>query len=222
MIQMIFRKLLFLISHEIRTDFRRKTEFFGILLYGFSLLFLVGYSAQSVKDTKTATILFWLAVVFSCLFVSRKSFSDLHSGASAAIFTYYHPLEFYLSRWIYAWCINFFITLLFSVFFTLWFGMDFFLLSDGVFFLFSGITAVHTVLFLSASFGMMHEKSATLSLLTGIPLIIPVMMTVLKAGFYLADGTFGVFGGNLMSLLWAITGISFALSLVLFPYLWKP
>lgn len=219
---MIFRKLLFLISHEIRTDFRRKTELFGILLYGFSLLFLVGYSAQSVKDTKTAMILFWMVVVFSCLFASRKSFSGLNSGSSATIFTYYHPLEFYLSRWIYAWGINFFTAMLFSVFFAVWFRIDFFSLSDGLLFLFSGTTAMHTVLFLSASFGMMHEKSATLSLLTGIPLIIPVMMATLKAGFYLADGTFGVFGGNLISMLWAITGISFALSLVLFPYLWKP
>lgn len=219
---MIFRKLLFLISHELRTDFRRKTEVFGIWLYGISLLFLVGYSAQSVKDTKTAVILFWLVVIFSSLFVSRKSFSDLHSGLSATLFTYYHPLEFYLSRWVYAWCINFFTAILFSVFFAVWFGLDFFSSFDGLFFLFSGITAIHTVLFLSASFGMIHEKSATLSLLTGIPLIIPVMLIALKAGFYLAEGTYGVFGGNFISMLWAITGISFALSLVLFPYLWKP
>ncbi|MCX8079788.1 MAG: hypothetical protein N3F09_00965 [Bacteroidia bacterium] len=206
----------------LKTDLRRKNELLTLAMYGISLLFMIGYAARTVTDQKNIMLLFWMLQVFSVLFVERKAFLDLATGQNAVGFMYWHPLECFLSRWIYFFLINFLLGLIYALFFEMWFRQGLWFSGSGICFLLSGLCALHTVGFAASSFGMAHEKGNAVSVLAAIPLIVPALMIILKIGFYFADGLQGVFGGQYLTMLWAVNGITFVLSVLIFPYLWKP
>ena len=210
-----------LLKKDILLELRQQHSFYGILLYVASTIFVL-YLSISQPEGEVWNGMFWIIQLFVCVNAVAKSFLQESRGRMLYFYSIAGAKEFVIAKLIY----NILLMLLMS------------LLSLGLFFVLLKNPLVHTGYFIGivclggislslvftllAAIAAKAQQNAALMAILGFPLIIPQLLLLIR----LSKVAFGeVFReGALLQLSLLIVGLDvmvIALSIILFPFLWK-
>lgn len=210
-----------LLKKDLLLELRQQHSFYGILLYVASTIFVLKLSINS-PEGEVWNGLFWVIQLFVCVNAVAKSFLQEGRGRMLYFYSIAGAREFIIAKMIY----NIILMLLMA------------LLSLGLFFIllknpltntirFTGIVclgglSLSLVFTLLAAIAAKAQQNAALMAILGFPLIVPQLLLLIR----LSRSAFGeVFReGALLQLSLLIVGFDImvvALSIILFPFLWK-
>ena len=216
--------LLALLRKEMLLEWRQKHALAGVLLYVLATVFVCYLGFQRIESAKTWGVLLWVTGVFTAFNAMQKTFASESAGTQLFLYTLAHPRFIILSKAIYN---AFFIALLNLVsvlFFLLFFGTEVLQSVDWLQFLLGlllGSTGLGLALTFVAGIAFKSEGGVGLVAILGFPVIMPLLITIVRHTTAALEGASATQNGlNLMVLL-VLNVVSFVLSYVLFPYLWR-
>jgi heme exporter protein B len=209
-----------LLRKEFLLEFRQRYAISGIVLYVFSMVFVVYVSSVKVNPN-VWNILFWLIVLFASINAVVKSFVQESGSRQLYYYQIADPVAILFSKILY----NALLLLTLSV---LAFGVyalvagnpvkDMGLFAGVLFLGSSGFSIAFT--FISA-IAARANNSATLMAILSFPVILPILLTLMRLSsiaLRLMQDTSYI--KDIYNLL-AIDAILLALTYVLFPYVWR-
>lgn len=216
----VFKAVKSLILKDIVLEWRSKYAINGIVLYVVSTVF-VCYQAFKSVDATTWNALFWIILLFASINAINKSFVQESRGRQLYYYTIASAQAVILSKIIY----NMLIMLLLSSIAYLVYSIIFRNpLGDPVLYLAAvalgaiGFAAVFTMVSaISAKAG----NNSTLMAILSFPIIIPLLLVLIKVSKNAMDGLERSASYDELVVLGAINIITVAVSLLLFPYLWR-
>jgi heme exporter protein B len=218
------KEILALLNKEITLEWRNKYAFNGMILYLVSTVFICFLSFRVKSDTMNPIVwntLFWIILLFTAINAIAKSFSQENRNRQLYYYTLASPESIIISKLLY----NFLLMLLLAV---LGFGIYALLLGnpvdDIVLYLISvflGATGFTGTLTLMAGIASKADNAGSLMALLSFPVIIPMLLMLMRLSKNAMDGLAWNASNDEMITLLALNGIVMALSVVLFPYLWR-
>ncbi|MGK6351768.1 heme exporter protein CcmB [Parapedobacter sp. DT-150] len=216
----LFHEVKSLIRKDMILEWRSKYAINGILLYVVSTVF-VCYQAFKSVDPITWNALFWIIMLFASVNAINKSFVQESRGRQLYYYTIASAKAIILSKIIY----NMFVMLLLSAIAYLFYSIIFQNpLGDPALYLMAvilgsiGFASVFTMVSgISAKAG----NNSTLMAVLSFPIIIPLLLVLIKVSKNAMDGLERSVSYDELAVLAAINVISIAISLLLFPYLWR-
>jgi heme exporter protein B len=209
-----------LIQKEFIIEFRQRYAISGIVLYVFSMVFVV-YIASIKVQPPVWNILFWLIVLFAGINAVVKSFVQESGARSLYYYQLADPTILLLSKIVYN-------TLLLLVLSSLSFGVYGLVAGNPVknMPLFALIILLAALGFgiaftFIASIAAKANNSATLMAILSFPVILPILMTLVRLStiaLRLIQDT--AYKKDIYNLL-AIDAILLALAFILFPFIWR-
>lgn len=209
-----------LLRKEFLLEFRQRYAISGIVLYVFSMVFVVYVSSVKVNPN-VWNILFWLIVLFASINAVVKSFVQESGSRQLYYYQIADPVAILFSKILYN-------TLLLLTLSVLAFGVyalvagnpvkDMGLFATVLFLGSSGFSIAFT--FISA-IAARANNSATLMAILSFPVILPILLTLMRLSSIalrlMQDTSYWKDIYNLL----AIDAILLALTYVLFPYVWR-
>jgi heme exporter protein B len=214
------RILLTLLRKEFMLEFRQRYAISGIVLYVFSMIFVV-YIASIKVQPPVWNVLFWLIVLFASINAVVKSFVQESGARQLYYYQIADPAMLLLAKIIYN-------TLLLLVLSALAFGVYSVVagnpVKDAALFalvLLLGSIGFSIAFTFIASIAAKANNSATLMAILSFPVILPILLTLVRlsqiALRLLQDTSYK---RDIVNLL-AIDVILITLTFVLFPFIWK-
>jgi len=212
-------KILFL--KDLKLELRNLYSLNSILLYVFSAVFVSYLAFEKIIQVQTWNALFWIILLFASVNAVSNSFTL--EGSRRFYYYYYliRPQSIILSKLLYNSIIMLVVGILSFTFYSLVFGsiIHHFILFMLVLFLGSiGLSSVLTMV--SAIASRAGNNFALMSILS-FPVILPMLIILIRLSL-MTTGVIDI--GNFMKMILALMMLDFivvALSLVLFPFLWK-
>jgi len=210
-----------LLKKDLLLELRQQHSFYGILLYVASTIFVI-YLSINNPEGEVWNGLFWIIQLFVCVNAVAKSFLQESRGRMLYFYTISGAKEFVIAKLIYNIILMLIMSLLSLVLFFILLRNP---LSDTVRFIgivcLGGIS-LSLVFTLLAAIAAKAQQNAALMAILGFPLIIPQLLLLIR----LSKSAFGEMfrEGALLQLSLLIIGLDMmviALSIILFPFLWK-
>ncbi|CAN5550908.1 heme exporter protein CcmB [soil metagenome] len=217
----MIRTIYALLKKDLLLELRQQHSFFGILLYVASTIFVIKLTINN-PDGEIWNGLFWVIQVFVCVNAVAKSFLQESRGRMLYFYTIAGAREFIIAKLIY----NIILMLLMCL---LSLCLFFVLLKNPlvdtprfIAIVCVGGISLSLVFTLLAAIAAKAQQNAALMAILGFPLIIPQLLLLTR----LSKSAFGeIFrDGALLQLSLLIIGLDImvvALSIILFPFLWK-
>lgn len=212
--------LLTLLRKEFLLEFRQRYAISGIVLYVFSMIFVV-YIASIKVQPPVWNVLFWLIVLFASINAVVKSFVQESGARQLYYYQIADPVMLLLAKIIYN-------TLLLLVLSSLAFGAYSVVAGNpvkdaGLFalVLLLGSLGFSIAFTFIASIAAKANNSATLMAILSFPVILPILLTLVRLSqiaLRLIQDT--SYKRDIINLL-AIDAILITLTFVLFPFIWK-
>ena len=216
--------LVALLQKELLLEWRRKHALAGILLYVLATVFVCYLGFQKLESAKTWGVLLWVTGVFTAFNAMQKTFASESAGTQLFLYTLAHPRHIILAKAIYNAVLVAVLNLVSVLFFILFFGTDMLESVDWFQFLAGlllGSTGLGLALTFVAGIAFKSEAGVGLVAILGFPVIMPLLITIVRHTTAALEGASMIQNGlNLMVLL-VLNVVSFVLSYVLFPYLWR-
>ncbi len=210
-----------LLKKDLLLELRQQHSFYGILLYVASTIFVI-YLSINNPEGEVWNGLFWIIQLFVCVNAVAKSFLQESRGRMLYFYTVSGAKEFVIAKLIYNIILMLIMSLLSLILFFILLRNP---LSDTVRFIgivcLGGIS-LSLVFTLLAAIAAKAQQNAALMAILGFPLIIPQLLLLVR----LSKSAFGEMfrDGALLQLSLLIAGLDImviALSIILFPFLWK-
>jgi len=207
---------------DILLEFRQKHSFYGVLLYIASTIFVLYLALSDVPESSVWNTLFWITQLFIGINAVAKSFLQESKGRQLYYYSITSPTSFIAAKLIF----NTLFMLLMSLISLFLFGVFLgFPVSDGLIFI--GIVClggmgISLVFSLMSAIAAKAQQNAALMAILGFPVIIPQLLLLIR----LSRTAFAeVFREGAVLQLAGLTLIFnvlvIALSLILYPYLWR-
>ncbi|WP_026899109.1 heme exporter protein CcmB [Daejeonella oryzae] len=216
----LLNQVKFLIRKEIVLEWRSKYAFNGILLYVVSTVFVCFLAFKSIQPI-TWNALFWIIMLFASVNAITKSFVQENRGRQLYYYTIASPQAIIISKIIY----NILLMLLLSVialaFYSLVFKNP---VGDPLFYFISvllGSISFATVFTMISGIASKAHNSGALMAILSFPVIIPLLIVLIKLSKNAMDGLDRSVSMDEIGVLGGINVIVIAVSLILFPYLWR-
>lgn len=209
-----------LIRKDALIEWRQKHTLFGVLLYVGSTVFAV-YTMNDQPDPKVWNALFWLIQLFVAVNAVAKSFLQESQARYRYYFTLVDPASFLAAKMVYNLILQLGISLLSLGIFSVLLGSP--LKQIGLFVIVASIgsMALSSIFtFLSAIAAKANQNAALMAIL-GFPVISPVLMILSRLAAKTIVPVYQEGWAALAGVLIMLIFLVFALSLVLFPFLWK-
>jgi len=218
----MFAEIVALVKKEFLMEWRQKYALSGLLLYVLSAVF-VSYLSFGLRlpEPITWNALFWIILLFSAINAIGKSFQQEREGR---FFFYYQlagPVAIIVSKMIYNSLLMLFLAFLgYLVFATV---LQNPVQDQGMFLLNLALGSISfaTGLTLISGIASKAGSGSILMAILGFPVILPVVLMLIKTSKNAVDGLgFDASADELLTIS-AINLIVIAVSVLLFPYLWR-
>ena len=209
-----------LIIKEITLEWRSKYALNGILLYVVSTVFVCFLSFKSTPPL-VWNALFWIIMLFAAINAIAKSFMQESKGRLLYYYQLASPVAIILSKIIYNIALMLFMASIAFIFYNIVFDnpiedIPLYLLS-----VFIGAFSFSTVFTMISAIASKAGNNATLMAILSFPVIIPLLILIIKLSKNAMDGLDRSVSYDEIAILGAINLIVLAVSLLLFPYLWR-
>ncbi len=214
------KAILTLIRKEFKLEWRQKYALGGILLYVASTILLMYLAIMTVTPILWIT-LFWIVLLFASINALAKSFIQEPESRHLYYYQLASPVQILIAKLVYNTLLLLSMALAGAAIFYLLFGFP--LQSTGLFV----VTFFLAVLSFSSMFTVLSAITARaggnsiIMPILSFPVIVPLFIMIIDlsrsalSGFPLTDKFYDI------GIVLAINTIILALSILLFPYLWK-
>ncbi len=215
-----FKAIRSLIQKDILLEWRSKYAINGVVLYVVSTVF-VCYQAFKSVDPTTWNALFWIILLFASINAINKSFVQESSGRQLYYYTMASARAVILSKIIYNMLLMLLLSLIAYIVYSTIFRNP---LGDPVLYVVVvalgaiGFAAVFTMV---AAISAKAGNNSTLMAILSFPIIIPMLLVLIQVSKNAMDGLERNASYDELIVLGAINVITVAVSLLLFPYLWR-
>lgn len=216
----LFSQVKFLIGKELLLEWRSKYALNGVLLYVVSTIFVCFLSVVSVNPI-TWNALFWIIMLFASINAVSKSFLQESKGRQLYIYTIASPYALIISKTIYNILLMMLLTIVALGFYMLVFGivpadLPLYLLATVL-----GSLSFSTIFTMVSAISSKAGNGGMLMAILSFPVIIPVLIVLIKLTKNAIDGLDRSVSLDEISMLLIINVLVAAVSLLLFPYLWR-
>lgn len=214
------------LAHLLKKEFisfrRSPAIFYGYLLYvaGISFIVFIGFNGSSSIHPTTWNTLFWIAALFGTLQTCYRSFNS-----SEGEFYYYYlitsPESYLLSKMIYNMVVSFLVITINYFAFSLFLGNP--VQDHLIYFLtiFLGVGSLSLIFTLVASIANKSTQKNIMTPILAFPTSLPVLITSVKLAKNAMDGIALSETIDEIIILAGLFLIIFAVSLLLFPFVWR-
>lgn len=209
---------------EIRLEWRQRYALNGMVLYLVSTVFVCYLSFRlrsSHLDKPTWNTLFWIILLFTAVSAIAKSFTQERAGRLLYYYTLASAEGIILSKMVYNALLTLGLALVGLGFYALLMGNP---VGDWPMYLLSvtlGALGFSGTLTMVAGIASKAENAPTLMAVLSFPVILPMLLMLLKVSKNAMDGLDRGESWNEILTLLALNAIVWALSVILFPYLWR-
>lgn len=215
-----FSQIIALVKKDLVLEWRQRHALFGILLYVFSTFFVVNLMVKEPEE-RIWNAMFWVVELFVCVNAVAKSFLQESRGRLLYFYSIVHPRYFIVGKLIYNMLLMMLMSIIAMICCLLFLGNPLIhpLYFMGVVLL--GGVSLSLLFTMLAAIAAQAGQNAALMAIMGFPLIMPVLMlmnNISRSAFspVVQPGLPGMF-----LMLGGMDLLVIALSLILFPYLWK-
>lgn len=213
-----------LLLYQFRSEFRKKSIFFSLLLYLVSLVF-INYLALGIQNRSLApaiwSALFWMALLSALVNAVAKSFINDRPGTMSYLYSLASPEQIIMAKLMYGFMLCVGISLAGYFFFALWLSNP--IQDTALFFLTLLLTSFGfsaTLSILSAIAAKTNNGSMVMAILS-FPIIIGILLMAIKITKNCIDGLDRASSGDELLLLLSINLLAAAFTYLLFPYIWR-
>jgi heme exporter protein B len=209
-----------LIIKEIKLEWRSKYALNGILLYVVSTVFVCFLSFKTTPPL-VWNALFWIIMLFAAINAIAKSFMQESKGRLLYYYQIASPVAIIISKIVYNIGLMLFMASIAFIFYNVVFDnpiedIPLYLLS-----VFIGAFSFSTVFTMISAIAAKAGNNATLMAILSFPVILPLLILIIKLSKNAMDGLDRSVSYDEIAVLCAINAIVIAVSLILFPYLWR-
>lgn len=210
----------FLVYKEMLLEWRSKYALNSILLYVVSTVFVCYQAFRSVDGT-VWNALFWIILLFASINAISKSFVQESSGRQLYYYTLVSPQAVILSKIVYNVILMLGLSVLALTVYSVIFRNP---IGDPLYYFISvilGSISFATVFTMISGISAKANSSGTLMAILGFPVIIPLLIVLIKLSKNAMDGLDRSVSMDEILVLLAINAIVVAVSLLLFPFIWR-
>lgn len=214
-------KFLAILNKEFKSDFRNPYILGGAGLFLLSTLFVCYITIKHISTPAIWVSLYWIIVLFSAFNAVAKSFTSESRSRMLYLYTLVSPHTFIAAKVVYHALVMVLLAviavLVYSVFFQITI-IDKALFTTSVIF---GSTGLAIILSLLSTIASKAGNNLTLMAILALPILLPLLIvstTLMKNSI---DGIDFSVQLKYLFVLMGLNVVSFALSVVLFPYLWR-
>jgi len=210
----------YLLKKELLLEWRSKYALNGVLLYVISTIFVCFLSFVSVVSL-TWNALFWIIMLFASINAVSKSFLQESKGRQLYIYTIASPFALIISKTIYNILLMMLLTVIALGFYILVFDyvpkdLPLYLVATVL-----GSLSFSTIFTMVSAISSKAGNGGMLMAILSFPVIIPVLIVLIKLTKNAIDGLDRSVSLDEIGLLLIINVLVMAVSLLLFPYLWR-
>jgi heme exporter protein B len=214
------QKIIALVKKDIMLEWRQQYAFYGILLYVASTVFVM-YMAMNRPTEMVWNALFWIILLFITVNAVAKSFLQENAGRMLYYYLLAGPVEFVVAKLIYNLLLMLVMGGICWLLCLLMLGnpiinMPFFI---GLVCL-GGISLGLTFTMLAAIAAKANQNAALMAIM-GFPVVIPMLLLLINISKSAFLPVFQPGLPKMLLMLGSLDLLVIALSLVLFPFLWK-
>jgi heme exporter protein B len=214
------KNILTLFKKDVLLEIRQQYSFYGVLLYVSSTIFVL-YLAMGRPETEVWNGLFWMIQLFVCINAVAKSFLQENRGRMLYFYSIAGPRDFILSKLLFNALLMLVMSLMSLLLFVLLMGnplnqpLQFISLAT-----LGGVSLSLVFTFLAAIAAKAQQQAALMAIL-GFPIIIPQLLLLMKIATIAFSSVIQAGLGQMVFLLIGLDAMVVALSIILFPFLWK-
>ncbi len=213
-----------LLRLEVALDLRQRAAWAGMLLYVVSAVYVAYLAVKGGMGTATWNALFWIILLFAAFNALARSFQREDAGRQLYLYTLVDPRSVVLARALYNAVTMVVLSLLSLVVYTVLLGsaaLEGANVGQFVLAVVLGGIGFAAVLTLISAIAARAGNGIGLMAILGFPLVLPLLLTVMRASKLSLDGvawsvTSTYFGGLVL-----LDVITVTLAWILFPYLWR-
>lgn len=209
-----------LLYKDMVLEWRSKYAINGILLYVVSTIFVCYQAFRSIEPT-TWNVLFWIILLFASINAISKSFIQESPARQLYYYTIVSAKAVILSKMIYNSLLMILLAGLALLVYTVIFGNP---LADPLLYLLAvllGAISFASVFTMVSGISAKAGHNTTLMSVLSFPIIIPLLIILIELSNNAMNGAPRAESYPELAVLFAINIISVAISLLLFPYLWR-
>jgi heme exporter protein B len=201
-------------------EIRQQYTFYGILLYVVSTIFVL-YMAMGQPEPNVWNGLFWMIQLFICVNAIAKSFLQESRGRMLYFYSIVSPRNFILSKLLFNLALMGLMNIISLILFTFMLGnpldnaVKFIILSS-----FGGMSLSLVFTFIAAIAARAQHNAALMAIM-GFPLIIPQLLLLMRLSNIAFSQVYQTGLISMLLLIAALDAMVVALSVILFPFLWK-
>lgn len=210
-----------LVKKEFMMEFRNKVSISSMLLYVISTIFICYQSFKEVSEIPVWNALLWIIILFSAVNAVNKSFYAENKGQQMFFYLLTSPQNIIISKILYNVILINCLTLITYIIYSIMLG------NPGDFpiqlwiILILGATGIASILTLVSAIAAKTNNNLGLTSILAFPVMVPLIMTVIKAGKNAADLLSFSVNLKYIAVLGGLDILIIGLSFILFPYLWR-
>lgn len=210
-----------ILAKEFKSDFRNPYTIAGAFLFLLSSLFVCYITIKRINNVSTWTALFWIIILFASFNAAAKGFVSESRSRMLYVYTLINPSDYIASKMMYHALVLVSMSAIAAIVYQ---GLFNIIIEDILMFWLSvllGSTALAFVLSLLSTLASKAGNNLTLMAVLGLPILLPIILvdtTLMKNAI---DGIGWSVQWKYLFTLFGLNGVCFALSVLLFPYLWR-
>jgi heme exporter protein B len=209
-----------LVKKDLTLELRQQYAFYGVLLYIVSTVFVINLM-MGKPDEKLWNALFWVIQLFVAVNAVAKSFMQESKGRLLYFYSLVHPRVFIMAKLIYNIILMTIMSLIAMLFSVIFLGNP--IVNTGYFIgmVLMGGTSLSLLFTMLAAIAAQANHNAALMAVMGFPLILPILMLLSNISL---SAFLTVYQPGLPKMFLLLGGMDIlvvALSIILFPFLWK-
>jgi heme exporter protein B len=216
----LWKEVKWLIYKDATLEWRSKFAINGILLYVVSTIFVCYQAFRSLEPT-TWNVLFWIILLFASINAMSRSFVQEPENRQLYYYTLVRPQAVILSKILYNVMLMIGLSVIAYLFYNLIFQNP---LADPMLYFTAivlGSISFATVFTMISGISAKAGNNATLMAVLSFPVIIPLLIVLTTLSNQAMNGAARSESIPELVVLLAINIITVAISLLLFPYLWR-
>ena len=210
-----------LFKKDLLFEMRQRYAISGILLYMFCIVFIIFMTFNEVRGP-VWVVLFWIVILFTAVNAVAKSFLQESKGRHLYMYTLVSPLALIIAKTIYNSLLMIGLTLIALLFYSMVFeppkemDMPMYLVA-----VILGSLSFATIFTMVSAIASKTGNGGMLMAILSFPIIIPVLIVLVKLAKNAIDGLDRSVSLDDIGLMAVINVLVMAVSLLLFPYLWR-
>jgi len=213
------RHILTLFSKDVLLEVRQQYTFYGILLYIASTIFVL-YLAMGQPEAEVWNGLFWMIQLFVCVNAVAKSFLQESRGRMLYFYSIAGAKDFILAKLLFNSVLMVVMSIVSLILFLLLGNpLTYFLRFCGLACL--GGWSLSLVFTFLAAIAARAQHNAAMMAILGFPLIIPQILLLMRISNTAFSDVYQSGLWQMVLVLVALDILVIALSIILFPFLWK-